>query len=133
MISTLTFSADGAWLFAGTESGDVVTINVTRRAVQLMHTVASGGIGYTGLLPGVIGSKLLVGAADGTLTAFDFQQAVHSAPPLAVVPGGIGAAAAAAGGAGRRLLVGTRQGGLYRWVWLALGVGVARASVLQSP
>lgn len=29
-VSTLTYSADGAWLFAGTESGDVITVNAAR-------------------------------------------------------------------------------------------------------
>ena len=47
-ITTLTYSPAGAWLFAGTEGGEVVTVNAARRAVQLVHPVASGGIGYTG-------------------------------------------------------------------------------------
>jgi hypothetical protein len=34
-ITCLCFSADGNWLFAGTASGDVLTINVARRAVQV--------------------------------------------------------------------------------------------------
>jgi hypothetical protein len=34
-INCLCFSADGAWLFAGTASGDVLTINVGRKAVQV--------------------------------------------------------------------------------------------------
>jgi len=116
MITTLTYSPDGAWLFAGTESGDVITINTARQAVQLMHPVASGGIGHTGLLPSVLGPKILVGAADGTICAFDFNQPVHSAPPLAVVPGAVTAVTAMAGGQGRRLLVGTLAGGIYRFV-----------------
>ncbi|KAI8474579.1 MAG: flagellar associated protein [Monoraphidium minutum] len=111
VISTLTYSADGAWLFAGTESGDVITINVARRAMQLMHPVANGGVGFTGLAPG---GKLLVGAGDGTLSLFDFQQPTHSAPPLGAVTGAVSGAAAVAGGGGR-LLVGTQQGGIY---WL---------------
>lgn len=75
-----------------------------------MHPVASGGVGFTGLAPG---GKLLVGAGDGTLSLFDFTQAVHSAPPLATVPGAISAASPAAGGRGQQLLVATQQGGMY--------------------
>jgi hypothetical protein len=38
-INCLCFSADGAWLFAGTASGDVLTINVARKAVQVRQTL----------------------------------------------------------------------------------------------
>lgn len=34
-IACLCFSQDGNWLFAGTASGDVLTVNVARRAVQV--------------------------------------------------------------------------------------------------
>lgn len=34
-INCLCFSADGAWLFVGTASGDILTINVARKAVQV--------------------------------------------------------------------------------------------------
>jgi WD40 repeat protein len=113
MVSTLTYSLDGTWLFAGTESGDVVTVNVPRRAVQLMHPVASAGVTWTGHLPGAAGGRLLVGAADGTICPFDFQLTVHSAPPLAALPGSVAAVCLAPGGPPGRLLVGTRQGGIY--------------------
>lgn len=36
-VNCLCFSADGAWLFAGTASGDVLTVNVGRKAVQVGH------------------------------------------------------------------------------------------------
>jgi hypothetical protein len=44
-INCLCFSADGAWLFAGTASGDVLTINVARKAVQVSwtHVCCSAG------------------------------------------------------------------------------------------
>lgn len=74
-----------------------------------MHPVASGGIGYTGLA--AEGKLLLVGAGDGTLNLFDFNQPVHSAPPLATLPGAIRAVSFGAG-AGGRALVGTQQGGI---------------------
>jgi len=50
-INCLCFSADGAWLFAGTASGDVLTINVARKAVQVRAVllvwpdIASNGLG----------------------------------------------------------------------------------------
>lgn len=43
--TNLCFSADGAWLYAGTSSADVVTVNVARASVQLAHPVCSGGVG----------------------------------------------------------------------------------------
>lgn len=116
-VTTLTYSPDGAWLFAGTESGDVVTVNAPRHAVQLLHPVAAAGVGWGGLVPGAGGGLPLVGAADGTLSAFDFEKPVHSAPPLAALPGaitGVSAAAGGGGGGGVRLLVGTAQGGIYQ-------------------
>lgn len=36
-VTCLCFSQDGAWLFAGTASGDVLTVNVARKAVQVGH------------------------------------------------------------------------------------------------
>lgn len=36
----LTFSPDGNWLYAGTRSGDVVTVNVVRKNVQVGATDA---------------------------------------------------------------------------------------------
>lgn len=35
-LNCLCFSADGAWLFAGTASGDVLSVNVGRKAVQVI-------------------------------------------------------------------------------------------------
>jgi hypothetical protein len=43
--TSMVFSRDGAWLYAGTTSGDIVTINVLRAAVQLVHPACGGGIG----------------------------------------------------------------------------------------
>uniref|UniRef100_A0A7R9VRB2 Anaphase-promoting complex subunit 4 WD40 domain-containing protein n=1 Tax=Chlamydomonas euryale TaxID=1486919 RepID=A0A7R9VRB2_9CHLO len=37
----LTYSADGQWLYAGTSTGDVVTINVLRRSMQMSHPACS--------------------------------------------------------------------------------------------
>lgn len=34
-LTSLCFAADGAWLFAGTAAGEVLTVNVARRAVQV--------------------------------------------------------------------------------------------------
>lgn len=36
-ITTLTYSQDGMWLFAGTAAGDILTINAQRKAVQVHH------------------------------------------------------------------------------------------------
>lgn len=40
----LLFSPDGAWLHGGSTSGEVVTSNVLRGTVQLVHPVGSGGV-----------------------------------------------------------------------------------------
>eukprot|EP00775_Hariotina_reticulata_P008043 gene8043-8238_t len=122
-ISCLQFSADGAWLFAGTASGDVLTVNVARRAVQLLHPVASAGVGAIMLSTD---GKVLVGALDGTLSLFNFQQASHGGPPMAKVPGSVTALTIADQGAS--LLVGTQQGDLCR---VTAGSG-AVSRVMQS-
>lgn len=41
----MVFSPDGQWLYAGTTTGDVVTINVVRAAMQLVHPACSNGVG----------------------------------------------------------------------------------------
>jgi hypothetical protein len=56
--------------------------------------------------------KVLVGALDGTLNLFNFQQANHGGPPTATVPGPVTAVAIA--DQGTSLLVGTQQGDIYR-------------------
>lgn len=49
-----------------------------------------------------------------TTSLFGSIVQVHSAAPLAQVPGAVGAVAAVAGGGGRRVLVATQQGGIYK-------------------
>ncbi|KAF6264277.1 flagellar associated protein [Scenedesmus sp. NREL 46B-D3] len=104
-ITCLCFSADGSWLFAGTASGDVLTINVARRAVQLMHTVASGGIGAVLLSAD---GKVLAGAADGSLCLLD-------------LPNGN------AVDRGAQLLVGTQHGDIF-----SVAAGSGRVSAVME-
>ena len=42
VITCLAFSAAGDWLYAGTASGDVITINVQRRAMQVWGRHGAG-------------------------------------------------------------------------------------------
>lgn len=78
-------------------------------ALQMMHPVAAAGIGSVTLSAD---GKVLVGALDGTISLFSYQQSSHSAPPLATVPGSVTAVTIADGGA--RLLVGTSNGDIFR-------------------
>lgn len=83
-------------------------------AVQLLHPIANGGIGALKLLPedrGGFGPKLLVGAADGSITAFDCQSSLQKGIPLVTVRGAITSLALVPGGG---LVVGTLQGDLLR-------------------
>ncbi|WIA35292.1 hypothetical protein OEZ86_003749 [Tetradesmus obliquus] len=122
-ITCLCFSQDGNWLFAGTASGDVLTVNVARRAVQLMHTLASGGIGAVMLSAD---GKVLAGAADGTLCLLDLPNgSAVSAPPIATVPGPISSVTVADRGA--TLLVGTQHGDIFR-----VAAGSARVSAVME-
>eukprot|EP00983_Pelagomonas_calceolata_P126730 1161334-Pelagomonas_calceolata.AAC.6 len=47
LITSLIFGTQdgGAWLYAGTSAGDVMTINVMRTAVQLVHPATRHGVG----------------------------------------------------------------------------------------
>lgn len=47
LITSLIFGTQdgGAWLYAGTSAGDVLTINVARLAVQLVHPATRHGVG----------------------------------------------------------------------------------------
>jgi hypothetical protein len=43
-ISCLCFSRDGDWLYGGSSSGEVVTLNTKRLAIQMTHPVMHGGV-----------------------------------------------------------------------------------------
>jgi hypothetical protein len=78
--------------------------------LQLMHTVASGGIGAVILSAD---GKVLAGAADGTLCLLDLPNGSNvSAPPIATVPGPISSVTVA--DRGTQLLVGTQHGDIFR-------------------
>jgi len=64
--TTLTFAADGAWLYAGTKSGDVVTVNVTRKAIQLVHPLCSIAVGAI-VVSSTDPRQLLIGGGDVSL------------------------------------------------------------------
>ncbi|GFR49400.1 hypothetical protein Agub_g11452 [Astrephomene gubernaculifera] len=134
--SSLVFSPDGAWLYCGTGSADVVTVNVQRLSVQMAHPVCSGGVGALLLLPPTAPNApltLIAGGRDGSLSTY-----VPAAAPAGPAAGGAaGGGGTGAGGAWRELrpfatvggsvtsltltsdrggyLVGTAQGGVYRY------------------
>jgi WD40 repeat protein len=120
-ITSLRFSTDGAWLFAGTTSGDVLTINVARKATQLMHSIASAGVAHLQLVPNQ--AALLAGTLDGSLLLFDQQAALAAGSSgatgsvvaaLAQVPGPISSVSVTPGAAG--VLLGTQHGDIYKCV-----------------
>lgn len=75
----------------------------------MMHPVAGAGIGSVTLSAD---GGVLVGALDGTLSLFNFQQSSHNAPPLVTVPGSITAVTVA--DKGGNLLLGTTNGDIFR-------------------
>jgi hypothetical protein len=78
--------------------------------LQLMHTVASGGIGAVMLSAD---GKILAGAADGTLCLLDLPNGnAVNALPIATVPGPISSVTVA--DRGGQLLVGTQHGDIFR-------------------
>lgn len=79
----------------------------------MMHPVAEAGIGSISLSAD---GRLLVGALDGALSLFNYQQSSHSGSPMARVPGPISAVTVAARGA--NLLVGTAHGDIFWYVYL---------------
>lgn len=108
--TSMVFSANGEWLYAGTESGDVVTVNILRRTVQLVHPVCSLGVGAVMLSPHGL---ILVGGGDGSISVFNFEEARNAARPCAAVSGTVTSLSCTADGA---LLVGTAQGCIFRVV-----------------
>lgn len=79
----MVFSPDGQWLYAGTTTGDVLTINVLRAAFQLTHPACSNGVG--GMVLSSSG-HLLVGGGDGSITLFSNDHMWRDIRPFVVLP-----------------------------------------------
>ncbi|KAG1653857.1 hypothetical protein FOA52_007561 [Chlamydomonas sp. UWO 241] len=107
--TSLVYSADGQWLYAGTATGDIVTINVLRRAMQMSHPACGGGVGAMCLTPS---GRLLVGGGDGALTLFTNDHMWRDIRPFATVPGPITSLSMVADGSA--LVVGCSNGGIHR-------------------
>jgi len=107
--TSMVFSTDGLWLYAGTASGDVVTINVARRTMQLVHPACSAGVGAVKLTPS---GRLLVGGGSGSLTLFSNDHMWKHIQPFATLPGPI--TSVSSNGDGTALYVGTSTGGIFR-------------------
>jgi len=106
--TTALFSRDGAWLFAGSASGDVAGVNVVRRAIQTTHPVCSLGVGA--LL--FERDDLLVGGGDGSVTLLRPLEMRTAEKPRAVLPGGVTSLCRTADGRG--LIAGTEAGRIAR-------------------
>ncbi|GMH32361.1 hypothetical protein BSKO_00195 [Bryopsis sp. KO-2023] len=110
-ITCLVFSADGQWLFAGTKSGDVVTINVKRKSIQVVHNVCSLGVGDMILLKT---GQLMVGGGDGTLQVFDMEDMRTDASAIQLRNTSISSLSTAPDSNDCTLIVGTTEGSLLR-------------------
>uniref|UniRef100_A0A061RFE0 Wd40 repeat protein n=2 Tax=Tetraselmis sp. GSL018 TaxID=582737 RepID=A0A061RFE0_9CHLO len=106
--TTARFSKDHQWLFAGSASGDVVVVNVARKNVQLSHPVCSLGVGAVI----EVGSNLLVGGGDGSLTLLRPEETRSAEKPRTVLPGGVTSLTRSA--EGRALIAGTDHGRIVR-------------------
>jgi hypothetical protein len=67
---------------AGTASGDVVSVNVQRQAVQALHPICSGAVGALLLAPS---GNLLVGSADGSILQYNFPVCASKLPCTAAI------------------------------------------------
>ena len=105
----MAFSADGQWLYAGTTSGDIVTVNVARRTMQMTHPACSAGVGAINLTSS---GRLIVGGGSGSLTLFTNDHLWKDIAPFTTVPGPITSVSPVGDGSG--LIVGTSTGGIYR-------------------
>lgn len=108
--TSLTFSPDGLWLYCGTTSGDIVTINVQRRAMQMTHPACGSGVGAMCFTSN--GSRLLVGGGDGSLTLFTNDHMWRDITPFASIPGHITSVSPTSDGAA--LIIGTSNGTILR-------------------
>ena len=93
----MTYSADGQWLYAGTTSGDIVTVNVARRTMQMTHPTCSAGVGALNLTS--LG-RLIVGGGSGSLTLFTNGHLWKDITPFTTVPGPITSASHIGDGSG---------------------------------
>ena len=107
--TSMVFSADGAWLYVGTTSGDIVTVNVLRRTMQLVHPACSAGVGSVNL---TASGRLVVGGGSGSLALFTNDHMWKDIAPFASVPGPVTSVSST--GDGSALIVGTSNGGIYR-------------------
>jgi WD40 repeat protein len=106
----LKFSPDGQWLYCGTSSGDVVTVNVARRSMQMSHPCCSSGVGSISFTLDY--SKLIVGGGDGSLSLFANDNMWRDVAPFAKVPGHITSLTPVPDGSS--LIIGTLHGGMHR-------------------
>ncbi|KAF5840969.1 quinon protein alcohol dehydrogenase-like superfamily [Dunaliella salina] len=111
LITSLIFGTQdgGAWLYAGTSAGDVMTINVMRTAVQLVHPATRHGVGSMIMSSS---GQLLVAGGDGSLTLFSNDHMWQNMQPFCRVPGSITSLSSTPDGAA--LFVGTKEGSVYR-------------------
>lgn len=107
--TSLVFSADGQWLFAGSTSGDVVTVNVARLTMQMAHPACSAGVGAMCLTSA---GRLLVGGGDGALTLLTNDHMWRDIRPFSSVPGPVTSLSSTSDGSA--LIVGTNNGGIYK-------------------
>lgn len=79
------FGEDGQFLFIGSTSGDVIGVNVMRKAVQTTHPICRLGVGAMLYVDG----ELLVGGGDGSITLLRTLEMRSSEVPRAMLPGGV--------------------------------------------
>jgi hypothetical protein len=58
-ITCILFSKDGMWLYGGSTSGEVITVNAQRAAVQMTHPIMKGGVFVLRYLGSQVGLSLL--------------------------------------------------------------------------
>ncbi|GIL58625.1 hypothetical protein Vafri_13638 [Volvox africanus] len=108
----LLFSQDSNWLYGGTTSSDVVTINVQRLSVQMSHPVCSSGVGALLTAPDGSGVTIVAGR-DGSLSTFNAAGGSwRELRPFATVPGAVSSLTLSSDKSA--FLLGTAQGAVLR-------------------
>ncbi|GIL77007.1 hypothetical protein Vretimale_3268 [Volvox reticuliferus] len=108
----LLFSPDSNWLYGGTTSSDVVTINVQRLSVQMAHPVCSSGVGALLPAPDDNGATIVAGR-DGTLSTFNATGGSwRELRPFSTAPGTITSLSLSSDKSA--FLLGTAQGAVLR-------------------
>lgn len=122
---SVTFSADGDYVFAGSESSDFAAVHVKHKVMHATTPAVSGGVLSIVAVAHEMGDRVIVGGGDGSISVFDatrdgannvraFSRGPAHSSVVSVAGGAAALVLASEPGAPEiRVLCGTTQGCLY--------------------